>query len=658
MRLHHALLALVALAALTGCPSPTNPGVSDTDPPAANSDASLASLSLAEASLAPAFSPDVSAYSATVSNSVSAVTVSASTTDPDASITSGLGTHALDVGTNDIAVVVRAANGSTKTYSISVQHQTADPGSDADLVSLSVPGVTLIPAFSSSVTSYTATVDYLVPSVTVAAVASSPSATIQSVTGSHALNVGTNSIGVVVRAEDSSQNTYTISITRQAAVERTFRAQRVTDSVWYNVPATLLGAGDHALVFVENTQTITMATAGAIADEFDTSIYNLVRDNFATESDVDGNGKVILLLLDIQDGFSGSGGYVAGYFDPTHLYSTSTYSNSNQADMLFLDTYPATAGSSSFYGTVAHEMQHLVNYYATVITRGFQQDLWINEGLSSGAEYLYGGGHVTSRISYYNADPAQTIRFGNNFYVWNGYWEQVNGDSLANYSTVYLFFQWLRIHASNGSVIYKDILSSTYRDYRSVVSAATSRISGTLSSWEYVLRTWMQANILNSPTGLTGYAGEITTTRWGFTNTGGIAFPLSSGEGLVVQTAAGSYTYTSGSGANIRYNGINTATGTLDVTGPTYTGDIVLVFNANTLIAGADQTAVLPQIDGVLPGSPLFSSTGAEIMMPEIYSVDIQVAPGGGLTPDSHRPASRPSAFQSLQTGDAWSDRR
>jgi fibronectin type 3 domain-containing protein len=424
-----------------------------------------------------------------------------------------------------------------------------------------------------------------------------------------------------------------------APASRVFRAQKATDGSWYNVPSDLLGIGDHVLVYVEDGSGVSAGTAQAIANEFDANIYDMIRASFAEECDVDGNDRIILLLLDIVDGFSGSGGYVAGYFDATHLFSTSTYANSNEADMLFLDTYPASPASQSFYSTAAHEMQHLVNFANTYMVDGRQQDLWINEGLSSGAEYLYAGQHIASRISYFNADPNSTIRYGNNFFVWNGYWENNPPyDVLADYATVYLFFQWLRIHASNDSAVYKDILLSDERDYRTVVDAAYDRISSTLDTWEKVLRTWMQANMLCSSSGLRGYGGEISTVYWYLYDTSGQLRLLSPGESIFAQTVGGYFTDTGAGGTNIRYNGINTSTGAVDTIGTRYDGNFVLAFNSNSSHTGADEWAVMPLMDSGPTASFLSGDTVQPAELPEIYPVDVTLQPGGGLAPDSHRP--------------------
>lgn len=627
----------VVVTAEDGTSTKTYTIMVERETPGPSSNADLASLSVSAGTLSPSFDSDTTDYSVNVGFSVSDVTVGATAAHTKASVTSGAGSHSLSFGSNLIDVVVEAEDGTEKTYSISITR--AAPSANANLASLSLSVGTLSPSFNAGTTTYSATVEYLTTDVTVSASTADSTATIVSGTGSYALSLGDNVIEVEVEAQDASTKTYTVTVTRDIAA--TFRARTATDDTWYDVSAQLLGSGDHVEVFVEDGHGITASTAAAIADEFDDNIYDMIHENFATEVDVDGNGKVILLLLDIVDGFTGSGGYVAGYFDPTHMFSTSTEVNSNEADMLFMDVDPAVPGSDEFYSTIAHEMQHLVNFSVTYLDDQTIQDTWINEGLSSGAEYLYAGGHITSRIDYYNNDPVGTIVFGNNFYIWYGFWElgAPTPDPLANYATVYLFFQWLRIHASNDTEIYSDILTSDYRDYRAVVDAAEARIDLSLDTWEEVLGTWMQANLLTAyeGAGLQGYGGEIALTSWVFENTGGGSGDLSSGEGVAVATASDAFSYPGGSGENIRYQGIDIANKTVDSTGPNYDGDVVIAFNSSTLIAPSDpyEVAVLPSVSSSGRSLLLSVNESDPSAMPETYPVGVRFTPGDGFTRDS-----------------------
>ncbi len=94
-------------------------------------------------------------------------------------------------------------------------------GSNAELATLTISEGTLNPAFSSAIASYTTTVPFSITSLTVAGTAAdAPYATVavlpaQPVT----LVVGTNAVTVTVTAEDGSQQTYTVAITRQATMD-------------------------------------------------------------------------------------------------------------------------------------------------------------------------------------------------------------------------------------------------------------------------------------------------------------------------------------------------------------------------------------------------------------------------------------------------------
>jgi hypothetical protein len=417
------------------------------------------------------------------------------------------------------------------------------------------------------------------------------------------------------------------------AVSRTFRARTSTDGTWYDVPATLESVGRHALVYAETGRGISIETSQSIVEEYDAKIDSLIRTNFGDFPDVDGNGRIIILLLDIVDGFAGSGGYVAGYFDPTHLFSQSTFSESNEADMVFMDVDPGVPGSAQFFTTIAHEMQHIVNFGATYLEDQTEQQLWINEGLSTGAEYLYHEGASSSRVDYYNNDPLDTIKYGNNFLVWNGVWEDEIGDRLANYATAYVFFQWLRIHATNGTEIYGDILRSPYRDSRAVSNAVQTRIDPTLENWEDVLSSWYHANAIGSVSGLTGYEQEINITPWSFFNTGGeFTADLYPSEGVLIATSDGSFTADGSQGSSIRYHGVSTSTGVIDTTGPTYFGDFVLVFNSSSSPDGLSQPAPLPAVSDLPDFS--YASSGIEpASLPDVFPIDVHFDRDNGFAP-------------------------
>jgi hypothetical protein len=344
---------------------------------------------------------------------------------------------------------------------------------------------------------------------------------------------------------------------------RTFLAQNLTatTSPPYSVDSVLLAEGDKCLVWAARNAGVPIATGEAIAREYDRNIYKKIVGTFGSDDimargDMDKNGKLILFLLNIQDGFTGSGAYTAGYFNSADLFAKNLYRFSNESDMIYVDTWPSTLCSPESYATIAHELQHFINF-TTRYTEAYnysRMDTWIDEGLSSAAEYIYLGKHNDGRVSQFT--QSKTVQQGNNFFVWE---DNSSPSLLDDYSTVYLFFQWLRIQ-SGGTEIYKRIIESPDSDYRAVTGAISGDFAAALGSadWETTLRSWFAANYINSPAGPYGYHNELPTLK--VYALGGSTQRLRPGEGVYSITGAtpGALPTSEGS-SNIKYAGLRSA---------------------------------------------------------------------------------------------------
>ncbi|WP_312093596.1 Ig-like domain-containing protein [Niallia sp.] len=249
----------------------------------------------------------------------------------------------------------------------------------------------------------------------------------------------------------------------QVGSSKSFWVTNVETNQDYQLNATLLYSGAHANVWVHNSQ-ISKQQAEQLGKEFDNKIYTSDVTNFGKESDVDGDGKVNILTYDIQDGFSGSGGYVAGYFSPQDLYA---YSTSNRSEIFYIDTYPlmgmySSKDVSAAYSTLAHEFEHMINYNQKVFVQGkTDMDVWMDEGLAMAAEQIYLGEALQSRIDYYNSDS--NITNGHSLIYWDYY-----GDTLANYSLSYLFMQYVKEQAGQGNRIFKEIINNKNTNYLAI----------------------------------------------------------------------------------------------------------------------------------------------------------------------------------------------
>ena len=140
----------------------------------------------------------------------SSITISASSEDSKASI-SGLGKKELSYGLNTIDIEVRAEDGSKKTYTIKIT-RIDNRSNEKSLASLTVSPKNI--NFDSNKTSYNLVVDYNVKEVKIDALAKDSKASISGI-GTYKLEVGTNTVDIIVTAEDGSKKMYTIKITRK-----------------------------------------------------------------------------------------------------------------------------------------------------------------------------------------------------------------------------------------------------------------------------------------------------------------------------------------------------------------------------------------------------------------------------------------------------------
>jgi hypothetical protein len=366
----------------------------------------------------------------------------------------------------------------------------------------------------------------------------------------------------------------------------------------YTIYTDFLYENARCIIYKDWKFTVNDTLKRLIGDEYINNIYPRVSGVFGEELDVDGNGKVIIVLMDIRDNLAAGNSYVAGYFFSDDMYKKSTYSHSNEGEILYMDVKEGNPGNDLFYATLAHEFQHLLRFsdYARRWEQGepvSMTETWLNEGLSTAAEYIYYGGHLSEYEKDFNNDTNESIRNGNTFYVWDD-------SEYSEYVTAYLFFQWLRIQAGgkggDGYDIYREICKSGYSDYRAVLNAAVELFDADadVDSWEKLLGAWFLANYLNTPSksaklGLYGYNNEVSLTVYPLSQS---RIELRPGEG-VYSIIERSFSPSTGSSAasNIRYIGAAKGS-TVDKSAP-YTGQRLLTFNANPDLGGYSESGEL-----------------------------------------------------------------
>lgn len=102
-------------------------------------DSSLKSLVISNGALSPAFSSDNKTYTAIVDYSVTSIAVSATPNNAKAKVSSVSGNDNLEVGENTVKIVVKAENGVSSTYSITVTRRTEDDPENSDAQKKEMP---------------------------------------------------------------------------------------------------------------------------------------------------------------------------------------------------------------------------------------------------------------------------------------------------------------------------------------------------------------------------------------------------------------------------------------------------------------------------------------------------------------------------------------
>jgi hypothetical protein len=162
--------------------------------------------------------------------------------------------------------------------------------------------------------------------------------------------------------------------------------------------------GSNVLLYVDTlapANGFTPTQMQSFGQYFDQVLYGLDVTAFGPPSDIDGNGRIIMLLSPTVNALSpraqcSTEGFVAGYFDGTDFTSGP---NSNQGE-IFYSVVPDPGGTVSCShsvddllktvpATFLHELQHLISFSQHVVIHGGDaEEGWLDEGLSIRAEEL------------------------------------------------------------------------------------------------------------------------------------------------------------------------------------------------------------------------------------------------------------------------------
>jgi len=290
---------------------------------------------------------------------------------------------------------------------------------------------------------------------------------------------------------------------------------------------------------VEVAGHITAAEYAGLLQSLEAHVFPVVTAYFGSPADLDANDRVWVLLTAVVNRTtpSGSGTFIAGFFNPSDLSDPATCAASNRGELLYLlapdpggefsnPVEPGFAVSNAL-GVTAHELEHLLSAEQRVaFGNGSFADLehaWLGEGLAHIAETAVGFAAADLRpgtdLGYASlvADPDVFAAFHlANFRRAGYHLEDPNGTlalgtasrgdpggvpSLRMRGFAWLFLRWMADHGSfgGGGILGGDAEEVMFRDLSSGGAALTRGVenvervaAGVLGSpgWRDLLARW------------------------------------------------------------------------------------------------------------------------------------------------------------------------
>ncbi|MCK4848388.1 MAG: hypothetical protein KAT16_05150 [Candidatus Heimdallarchaeota archaeon] len=255
---------------------------------------------------------------------------------------------------------------------------------------------------------------------------------------------------------------------------------------FYIINATLKVNSSHSLIY-SNSLSVLDSELLDMNDSFESDVYPTLTNYFGLPPDIDGNGKIILLVFDIDPV---PPGVVVGFFYVINQYLNSQLKPSqrfsNEAEILHIDIV-----ATNNVETIAHEFQHLIHF-------GHDEDeeTWLDEGASMFSEYLIGNYPLTEIYgTSFQSNPDVSLT----------YWDS-SGSSLvfANYGASYAFMLYLAEHYG-GDPLVQDLVERSANGIQSVEEALFQQ--GYDVQFTEIFRNWTIANYLDDPSFADGYYG-------------------------------------------------------------------------------------------------------------------------------------------------------
>ncbi len=189
------------------------------------------------------------------------------------------------------------------------------------------------------------------------------------------------------------------------------------------IDAILMGMTENAYFWIEEGLDYDFEEVQEAADRFENEYYGRLTDLFGDvwTPGIDNDPRISILHT------SDASEAELGHFTSEDEYPRTLFSRSNEQEMVYLNMGELNLGSDYYYGTLVHEVQHLIQWHVDP-----SEAVWLNEGLSQLAE-LYLGYDDTAETRDYLEEPDTRL---NN-------WDYEDDQVYRHYASSYLFSVYL-----------------------------------------------------------------------------------------------------------------------------------------------------------------------------------------------------------------------
>jgi hypothetical protein len=239
----------------------------------------------------------------------------------------------------------------------------------------------------------------------------------------------------------------------------------------YHVNATLRAITDHAYFFVADDASYSQPGLDQITSDFESIVWPKVTAafGFPWTPGVDGDPRITILHAALQ----GAGGYVSGEDE----YPVAAVPIGNQREMLYIDQGALATPGTPYNALVAHELQHLVHFYAD-----HSEDAWVNEGLSQVSWEIAGG---APNVQAFLDAPDTQLNF----------WPAA-GDTAVHYAASELFFSYLLDHYGG-----RENAKALLAEQGNGINGVNEYLAQYDTNFDNVFTDFVVANLLDQPSG-------------------------------------------------------------------------------------------------------------------------------------------------------------